>query len=85
MNGKSSRPSPNQGGTTECEEPSSLNRGMEAFVFFRLVKMAFCFVLAALNSSTYETMYASPSRLLRSCRKSILTSLGRWTINEVKT
>jgi hypothetical protein len=45
--------------------------------------MAFCFVLAALNGSTYQKMYASPFRSLRPCRKSILTSLDRWTINEV--
>jgi hypothetical protein len=32
MNGKSGRPLPNQGGTTECVKPSSLTGGMEAFV-----------------------------------------------------
>lgn len=45
--------------------------------------MAFCFVLAALNGSMYQKMYASPVRSLRPCRKSILTSLDMWTINEV--
>jgi len=74
MNGKSGRPLPNQGGTTECVKPSSLTCGMEAFVFFGLVKMTFCCVLASLNGSTYEVMYASPSRLLWPCRKRILTS-----------
>lgn len=45
--------------------------------------MAFCFVLAALNGSTCQKMYASPSRSPRPCRKTILTSLDMWTIKEV--
>lgn len=38
MNGESGRPSPNQGGTTECVKPSSLSSGMEAFVFLQTVQ-----------------------------------------------
>jgi hypothetical protein len=58
-------------GVRQAFVPDSWDGG---FCVFWLVKMAFCCVLAALNDSTYEVKYASRSRVLRPCKKPILTS-----------
>ena len=48
----------NQGGTTELLKLPSLDVGVEAFLFCRLLKAAVSFVLGLKTSSTYRGGYA---------------------------
>jgi|GEM_PF-3481061 len=58
MNGESGRPSPNQGGTTECVKPSSLSCGMEAFVL-QAAEKAFLHRSQSFEPLDVANMYAS--------------------------
>jgi hypothetical protein len=51
--------------------------GMKAFVFLRPMKMVFCFVLTALNGSTYNENVRLAGSLAAPCRKSILIGLDK--------